>query len=147
MRIACLDDDPLIAEITTILLEELGHEVVLCADPAEALALIGASRTPFEMLVIDIHLAGGEDGRTIAMAARRLSADLRIIFFTGDTSITDIFDGATVLHKPCTLGMLEAAIERANPAVAADSPLQSSPETGVTAWTMRWGGSGVPESR
>ncbi|RVT91188.1 response regulator [Sphingomonas crocodyli] len=115
MRIVCLDDNSLIVDITTALLEELGHDVLPSLHPDHALDLLRTSPAPIDLLITDVHLGGGVDGREIARSAQRIIPGIRIICFTGDTELSQFDDGWVVLRKPCTLGLLEQAIDQTAP--------------------------------
>lgn len=137
LRILCLDDDPIITDVMTGLLEELGHDVIGTASASDALDMLRHSPAPFHLLMVDVHLANGIDGRGVAQLAHETHPDLPIIHFTGDTLVSADSD-MIVLPKPCTMGMLEAAIAKAIPGHA---PPRTAETTSAddTAWTMRWG--------
>lgn len=141
LRILCLDDDPIITEVMTGLLEELGHEVIGTASASDALDMLRHATAPFHLLMVDVHLANGIDGRGVAQLAHETHPGLPIIHFTGDTLVSADSD-MIVLPKPCTMGMLEAAIAKALPGLAPPRTAETtSPATssGETAWTIRWG--------
>lgn len=114
MRILCVDDDGLILSITADLLRMLGHDVVEAVGGRRAVSRIGDD-DDFDLLVTDIHMPGGPDGRDLASLARRSRPDLPVIYFSGIDQMTPARSGDRVLRKPCTLGELQQAIEGATP--------------------------------
>jgi len=112
MRVLCVEDDALVGDIIGDLLNELGHEVTCCAGGLEALDQL--SRVgPFGLLITDIRLGRGGDGRALVKLAREAYPALPVIYITGDTYVRSIGSDDQLLRKPCTLGMLEKAIAHA----------------------------------
>jgi two-component system, cell cycle response regulator CpdR len=75
-----VDDEPIILELTTSMLEELGCEV-MADTPAEALRLL-MTHARIEILITDVQMPG-MDGYTLARKARRLRHDLKVIVVSG----------------------------------------------------------------
>jgi len=113
MRILCVDDDQLLCAILCDMLDELGHEVIGAESGMSALKRVARSGMGLDLLITDIHMPGGVDGRDVGRIARETRPDLPIIYCTGDKGIADLPEGEILLRKPCTLGMLEKAIHRA----------------------------------
>ncbi len=63
-------------------LEELGYEVIEAGDAASALKLLAMPRT-FSLLITDVGLPGGMNGRQLADAARQTRPSLEVLFITG----------------------------------------------------------------
>ncbi len=55
MRILVVDDDPMAGEMTTAILEEFGHEIVLAENGVEAAELVGTSG-PFDLVLSDQNM-------------------------------------------------------------------------------------------
>jgi len=110
MRVLWVDDDELVGGVVGDLLAELGHEVIWAADGIAALDRLAQSG--FDLLITDVRLGRGGDGRSLAQLARQERPSLPVIFMTGDDRVT-LRAGEQLLRKPCTLGTLEAAINRA----------------------------------
>jgi CheY-like chemotaxis protein len=110
MRILCVDDDDLIRAILCDMLMELGHEVIGAGGSDSALKRVARSGMALDLLITDIHMPGDVDGCAVGRIARETRPDLPIIYFTGDPDITVAPHGDQLLHKPCTLGILEKAI-------------------------------------
>ena len=111
MKILCLDDNELMRSVTSDLLHELGHEVLEADGGDEAIRWINRCGDRIDLLVLDICMPSGLDGRQVANYARGLYPMMPVIYFTA-------FEGRKnadperdwFLSKPCSLGMLAQAI-------------------------------------
>lgn len=89
-RVLIVEDEFIVGLHLESILERLGHEVVgVVADEAEALHLVESERP--DLIVTDIHLAGGGDGLKVARAAQE-SYGARTVVITGHR------DGSTFLR-------------------------------------------------
>ena len=86
-RILCIDDQPENVRIRAMLLEQFGCEVTTVADHQSTLQAV--SSRPFDLLVIDYHLAHGETGEEIARDIRVIRPDLPLIMLTGDSKLPE----------------------------------------------------------
>lgn len=77
-----LDDDALVLVTLAESLRDAGFEVGQARSAGEAADWL-ESETPPQLLVADLDLGGGEDGRKVARSARDLQPDLPIIFISG----------------------------------------------------------------
>jgi PAS domain S-box-containing protein len=107
------DQDELRDHITGIL-SELGYRVAASADGAEALRLI-AEREDFDLLLTDVVLPGGMNGRELSNRALRLRPGLKILFMTGYTHNAIVHDGrldadVALISKPFTFDQLAAKV-------------------------------------
>ena len=84
--ILCIDDRVAHAEIRAILLRQFGCEVVIKDDPAQAFAELAAR--PFDLVLIDYHLAFGVMGDAVAREIRAQWPKLPLVMLTGDAGIT-----------------------------------------------------------
>ena len=64
------------------MLEDLGYTVLQAADGAAGLELLQANAR-IDLLVTDVGLPGGMNGRQFADAARVARPDLKVLFITG----------------------------------------------------------------
>lgn len=80
--ILLVDDEPLIRMLASEQLEALGYHVVEAEDGASALRLF-ESQGPFDLLITDVGLPGGMNGRQLAESIRALAPDLEVLFVTG----------------------------------------------------------------
>ncbi|QXI36301.1 hybrid sensor histidine kinase/response regulator [Pseudomonas xantholysinigenes] len=109
-RITLVEDQAPLRAVITEVLQDLGHQVVSHANGPSALAGPGEP----ELLITDIGLPGGLDGRQVADAFRARWPNLPVLFITGyDAQATlngrPLPAQARVLTKPFTL---EALVEQ-----------------------------------
>jgi signal transduction histidine kinase len=77
-----IDDEPSIRMLITDVLSDTGYSVLEASDgPAGIRILQSAAR--IDLLITDVGLPGGMNGRQVADAARTLRPDLRVLFITG----------------------------------------------------------------
>jgi CheY-like chemotaxis protein len=76
-----VDDDPLVLDVTTHMLEDLGCNVVTAGSGGEALALLSDNRQ-IEILITDLNMPE-MDGYELADQAARLHPNLRILLLSG----------------------------------------------------------------
>lgn len=80
-----LDDNPAVADATGMLLEAVGHAVVVAADLTQARQL--AAGKALNLLICDYHLGSSENGVDAIRALREASGfDVPAILVSGDTS-------------------------------------------------------------
>jgi PAS domain S-box-containing protein len=77
-----VDDEPTVRMLVTEVLEELGYAALEAADGPSGLAAL-QSDARVDLLITDVGLPGGMNGRQLADAARVNRPDLRILFITG----------------------------------------------------------------
>jgi PAS domain S-box-containing protein len=80
--ILLVDDDPSLRMLMATLLTEEGYRVLTAADGPAGLRLL-RERGRVDLLVTDLGLPGGLDGRQVAAAARALHPGLPVLFITG----------------------------------------------------------------
>ncbi len=104
-----IDDDPLVREGMTLLIEDFGWRV-LAADgaPAALTALAGSERSP-DLVIADYRLEAGATGLDAIRAVKAAmppDRPLLCVVLTGDTAPERIADaqasGYRILHKPIT---------------------------------------------
>ena len=107
-----VEDEPGVRETTAERLGELGYQVVAVVDGRAALDLLH-SGARFDVLVTDVGLPGGLNGRQIAETARESRPDLPVLFITGYAGSvldTELAPGMEVVGKPFELDALAAKI-------------------------------------
>ena len=77
-----VDDEPTVRMLVTEVLEELGYAAVEAADGASGLRVL-QSDARIDLLVTDVGVPGGMNGRQMADAARVDRPDLKVLFITG----------------------------------------------------------------
>lgn len=102
MRVLIIEDEVLVADLLTSIVDEAGGEVVAVVDTAEEALEVTRRRRP-DLALVDIQLAGAMDG--IAAARVLGEAGVLIVFVTGSndpSTASRIRDLAPlgVCHKP-----------------------------------------------
>ena len=82
MKILCLDDDELVRTQTVSYLRELGHEVLEADKGADAMQWIRQCGDKIDLLVLDIRMPSGPDGRQVTSYARQRHPDMPVIYCT-----------------------------------------------------------------
>ncbi len=120
-----VEDEPLVRDVTTRLLERAGYKVVVVGDAAEAVATIERMTDPIDVLVTDVIMPNMSG---IALGDRVLDGFPRIgvVLLSGYTAETLDLDritarGAMFLSKPFTSHQLLQAVERARTTVASNN--------------------------
>ena len=77
-----VDDEPTVRMLVAEILHELGYQCIEASDGAAGLKLL-QSEARIDLLVTDVGLPGGMNGRQMADAARLERPDLKVLFITG----------------------------------------------------------------
>jgi PAS domain S-box-containing protein len=80
--VVIVDDEPTIRMLIVEVLRDLGYVALEAADAAAGLKIL-ESGTRVDLLVTDVGLPGGMNGRQLADAARALRPRLQVLFITG----------------------------------------------------------------
>ena len=109
-----VDDEPSIRMLVTETLEDLGYAAIEAADGVSGLRVL-QSDAQIDLLVTDVGLPGGMNGRQMADAARARRPDLRVLFITGYAENAVIGNGQLeagthVLTKPFAMDALAVRI-------------------------------------
>jgi signal transduction histidine kinase/CheY-like chemotaxis protein len=110
-----VDDEPVIRMLVVDALEEMGFECAEAGDGPEGLAILERAER-LDLLITDVGLPGGLNGRQVADRARELRPDLKVLFITGYAENAalnhgHIGPGTRVLTKPFSVGELTSRIE------------------------------------
>ncbi|GAC1575818.1 MAG: hypothetical protein NVS3B5_07050 [Sphingomicrobium sp.] len=105
-----IDDDPTIRMLVGEILSDSGYAVIGSPDGAAGL-LVLESNARIDLLITDVGLPGGMNGRQVADAARVNRPELKILFITGFAENAVIGrgrldSGMFVLTKPFQMEML-----------------------------------------
>ena len=112
--ILVVDDEPTVRMLVTDVLQELGYTVIEAADGAGGLRVL-QSNARIDLLVTDVGLPGGMNGRQMWDAARVGRPDLKALFITGFAENVLLNQGRqdrgfSVLTKPFAMDVLAARI-------------------------------------
>ncbi len=104
-----VDDNELVRRTVARMLQVIGFEVTVAENAIEARNHLSSS-TAIELMIADINMPGGMDGRELAKWARGEFPNLQIILMTGfDDRENDAID-FPVLSKPCSMSSLMQAV-------------------------------------
>ena len=109
-----VDDEPMILTLMVEILGELGYHALQASDSATGLKIL-QSDVAIDLLVSDVGLPGGLNGRQMADAARLVRPDLKVLFITGYAENAAIgnghlMEGMQVMTKPFDMQALTAHI-------------------------------------
>ena len=110
-----VDDEATIRMVVTDVLTELGYSVIEASDSASGLRVL-QSDVRIDLLITDVGLPGGLNGRQMADAARDKRPELKVLFITGYAENAVIGSGRLhpgmhVLAKPFAMDQLASRIK------------------------------------
>jgi CheY-like chemotaxis protein len=116
-KILVVEDDDLVRAHLVRLLRDLGYNVVQSEDGAKALDVLHRQHD-IDLVLTDIVMPGGINGRELAERARVLRPDLRVLFTTGytDDEIINagiLYSEADLLRKPYRRAQLAERVDGA----------------------------------
>ncbi|MGH7197855.1 MAG: response regulator [Candidatus Omnitrophota bacterium] len=83
LRIAVMDDDPLILRAFSSLMRQAGYHSDFFSNAHDAYKAVTEHAGRYDLLVVDITMPDGDDGVVFAKKVRRVFPDLPIMFMTG----------------------------------------------------------------
>jgi signal transduction histidine kinase/CheY-like chemotaxis protein len=112
--ILVIDDEPSVRMLIVDALHDRGYACMEAADGPSGLRIL-ESRARIDLLITDVGLPGGLNGRQVADAARALRPDLKILFVTGyaENAVLNhghIEHGMEVLTKPFAVDELSRRV-------------------------------------
>ncbi len=110
-----VDDEPTVRMLVAEVLEDLGYTAIEASDGAAGLKVL-QSDVRLDLLVTDVGLPGGMNGRQVADAARVARPDLKVLFITGyaENAVLrhgHLDPGMHVLVKPFAMEALASHIK------------------------------------
>jgi PAS domain S-box-containing protein len=110
-----VDDEPTIRMLITEVLEELGYAAIEAADSVSGLKVLN-SDVRIDLLITDVGLPGGMNGRQMVDAVRGKRPNLRTLFITGYAENAAIgnghlLPGMHVMAKPFAVERLASRIK------------------------------------
>ena len=105
-----IEDEPTVRVLITDLLQENGYKPLAAADGTTGLKIL-QSDVRIDLLITDVGLPGGMNGRQIADAARVSRPDLKVLFITGYAENAAVGNGhlesgMAILTKPFVMADL-----------------------------------------
>ncbi len=110
-----VDDEPTVRMLVTEVLEDLGYTAIEAADGPAGLKVL-RSDARIDLLVTDVGLPGGMNGRQVADAGRAVRPGLKVLFITGYAENAVVGNGHLdpgmhVLTKPFAMEALASRIK------------------------------------
>lgn len=124
--ILIVDDEPTVRMLLRDALDDNGYTLIEAADSVAGLKLL-RSDVHIDLLITDVGLPGGMNGRQMADAGLEVRPGLKVLFITGYAE-TVVFGsgslpaGMQVLTKPFAVDLLSARVRQMLTAVADDTP-------------------------
>jgi two-component system cell cycle response regulator CpdR len=95
-----VEDDVLLCELATTLLEESDMIVIECGSAEDALRLLQKSGGSVSMMITDVNLTGKIDGIELSHFARHCYPNIHVIVTSGFTPTRGLPEGVTFMPKP-----------------------------------------------
>jgi PAS domain S-box-containing protein len=110
-----VDDEPTVRMLVMEVLEEAGYAAIEAGDGPSAMKVL-ESNARIDLLITDVGLPGGMNGRQVADAARVVRPDLKVMFITGyaENAVVgngQIDPGMSVVTKPFDVAALGSKIK------------------------------------
>jgi len=110
-----VDDEPLVRMLVVDAVEDLGFSTIEAGDGPQALKVL-RSDAFVDLLITDVGLPNGMNGRQVADAARELRVNLKVLFVTGYAenavlSHGHLDPGMQVVTKPFDMTVLSNRIQ------------------------------------
>lgn len=114
--ILLVEDEPTLRELFAEQLADLGYQVIAVENGGAALNILHSNRR-IDLLLTDVGLPGGLNGRQVADAGRTTRPDLKVLFITGYAQSAAVADsllgrGMKVLTKPFDIDTLAARVRK-----------------------------------
>ncbi len=109
-----IDDEPVVRELVVEVLEDAGYRVLQAIDGPAGLRVL-ESDARIDLLITDVGLPGGLNGRQVADAARTTRPELRTLFITGYAENAAVGNGhldpgMEVITKPFAVATLSSKV-------------------------------------
>jgi CheY-like chemotaxis protein len=110
-----VDDEPTVRMLVADVLQELGYTVLEAYDGASGLKIL-QSGVRLDLVITDVGLPGGLNGRQMADAARETRPDLKILFITGyaENAVVGngyLAPGMQIMTKPFVVEALDSRVK------------------------------------
>jgi C4-dicarboxylate-specific signal transduction histidine kinase len=109
-----VDDEPTVRMLVTEVLNDLGYAAIEAADGRSGIDILRSDRR-IDLLITDVGLPAGMNGRQVADAGRNLRPELKVLFITGFAENAvfgngQLDPGIHILTKPFALDVLATRI-------------------------------------
>lgn len=106
-----VEDEEPVRQVIRLLLEEMGHRVIVAESPETALRLCENSSLVIDCVLSDVVMPG-MNGRQLQECIRTIRPDLPFLFMSGYPAQVSFDDGAEILKKPLTAHILNEKLSR-----------------------------------
>ena len=113
MRIMLVDDDPMASMLVAAILEDAGHQLVVCATAAEAIERL-LRQDQVELVLSDLNMPD-MDGLALLRVLREKGHALPFVLLSGDETV----DVSVAGWKPDAVVLKDGALEHMLPGVVA----------------------------
>ncbi|WP_407531091.1 hybrid sensor histidine kinase/response regulator [Methylobacterium oryzisoli] len=139
LRVLLVEDNAQVADVAASVLVERGHSVVTAGEAAEALQLLNSGR-PFDVVLSDLVMPGGQSGFDLAQQIRSQWPALPVLLATGysDQAARAMKAGFPLISKPYEPAALLLAVERT--AMMRTSPERQDNIIPLVRWISQSGG-------
>ena len=109
-----VDDEDVVLEVGTMMLNRLGYDVLVASNGQEAIEICQNNIDDISLVILDMNLPD-EYGSAICKKMKQINPDLNIIITSGlnESNVTDNFDNERIefLHKPFNLNELSVKLK------------------------------------
>jgi len=117
MRVLVVEDDPAVRAFLATALGSLGYKMLEAEDGPAACSVLDETAR-IDLLLTDVVLPGGMNGREVAEAARERHPEIKVLFTSGYTENAVIHhrkvdEGVELLSKPYTRRVLSQRVRQA----------------------------------
>lgn len=108
--ILLVEDEPLLREVTSEDLQDLGFDTECARDGEEAIGFLESDRA-FVALITDIRMPGELDGWHLAQRARELRPGIPVVYLSGYSDDgPEPVEGALYVRKPYRVSDIDGAL-------------------------------------
>ena len=112
--ILVVDDDDLVRELMLLILQRQGYTILAVSQASQAITLCQSHPTQIDLLITDLRIPGGMDGRQLAERANQIRPEMKAILMSGYTPDAliryGVEEGGPFLQKPFTQRQLAGKV-------------------------------------
>jgi signal transduction histidine kinase/ActR/RegA family two-component response regulator len=112
--ILLVEDDEMVRELVALILQQRGYTVLQVGKASQALSLCESYSSPIHMILTDLLMPGGMDGRQLADQVTDIRQGIKVLLMSGYTSDAlvhyGVAEGAPFLQKPFSHQQLSSTI-------------------------------------
>jgi two-component system cell cycle sensor histidine kinase/response regulator CckA len=112
--ILLVEDDDMVRDLVALILTLQGYTVLKVGQANQALAMCQSYPSQIDMMLTDLLMPGGMDGRELAEQATRIRPGMRALLMSGYTTdalvLHGVEEGAPFLQKPFTKEQLAVKV-------------------------------------